>query len=307
MRGTIALLAVGAGGCMLPVSTGAPLPATTVGQGRFGAAFSSELPVLNLIAKDDDASSTGDPDWEIDDAVAPIPAASLTLSYGLGEHTDLELSGEGALFIVIPLPTGGSIGLRHHVPATELFDIAIAARFGGVTAGTSSTDSDGRPTENSASAVFGAIQGVIQTREGWLRPMAAINVMPFRVTRQPEDKPAFEFSALATSATFGAMLVGNSVQFGPYFTMTNFSSERYGGGWFPSGGVMLAVRPDRNRPKPPPPSPVFVPPPPVSPGPPGSYSAPMPPPAPTPEPPPPPMAPPPMPAPVEPAPAPPSP
>src|SRR5262249_50236422 len=44
-------------GCILPVSTGAPMPATTVGQGKVGFAMSGEAPVLDLIANNKDATN----------------------------------------------------------------------------------------------------------------------------------------------------------------------------------------------------------------------------------------------------------
>ena len=226
-------------GCILPISTGAPLPATTVGAGRFGGAMSAEAPVLNLIAK-----GSGPNDWQ---AEAPAAAMTFTLSYGLGDSTDLEVAGEGALYyFIFPLPTGGSIGLRQHIAATDLFDVALAAKVGTVGGSASTDDSSGSSTSTSASANYAALQAVIQLRHGWVRPMAAINVMPARIKRDPSDEPAATFAGLASSLTLGVMATFRAVQIGPYFTVTNFSSERYDDGWISSGGFMLAVRPDRN-------------------------------------------------------------
>ena len=270
----VAVLATSAG-CILPISTGAPLPATTVGAGRFGAALSSEAPVLNLIAK-----GTGPNDWQ---AEAPAAAMTFTLSYGLGDSTDLEVAGEGALYyFILPLPTGGSIGLRQHIAASELFDFALAAKVGTVGGSASSDDSSGSSTSTSASANYAALQAVLQLREGWIRPMAAINLMPARIKRDPSDDVATTFAGLASSLTLGVMATFGAVQLGPYFTVTNFSSERYDDGWISSGGLMLAVRPDRNARRrepampetpyygPPPPPPAPAPAPTTPAGPPGS-------------------------------------
>jgi hypothetical protein len=248
-------------GCILPVSTGAPLPATTVGQGHIGVALSGEAPTLNLIA-DEAVSEDNFDDFH---GAAPAAAATLTLSYGIAEDTDLELAGEGALyFFILPLPTGGSVGVRQHLLANDLLDLAIAGRFGGVSAGASTTSSDGSSSgETSASAIYGAVQLAAQTREGVVRPMAGLNFMPFRIRRHPSEEPEYRFKGIASSLTLGIMLVGRSAQFGPYFTVTNFESDRYAGGWFWSGGLMLAIRPDRNRRRPLPPPPLYAPPPPA--------------------------------------------
>jgi hypothetical protein len=268
------------------VSTGAPLPATTVGQGNVGVAFSGEAPVLDLIADSTDSAGDGEPDFDDLHGAAPAAGMTLTVSYGVGDNTDIELSGEGALYyFILPLPTGGGIGIRQHLAAADLFDFGLAARFGGVTTGSNSSSGDPE-----ASAIYGAIQGVIQLRHGFARPMLSLNFMPFRI-RRSEDDVTTRFVGLASSVTFGLPLVGERVQFGPYLTVTNFESDQFGGGWFTSGGLMLAARPDRNRPKRQPVTPpAYVPPPPFPPPggayppPGGPYPPPAPPPAPMPEP-----------------------
>jgi hypothetical protein len=73
-------------GCILPVSTGAPLPATTVGQGRFGFAISGEAPTLDLIADNGDNNQTGSPS-AISYGAAPAAAMTMTVSYGVGDDT----------------------------------------------------------------------------------------------------------------------------------------------------------------------------------------------------------------------------
>jgi len=239
------VLLVVTSGCILPISTGAPLPPTTVGQGKVGFAFSGEAPTLDLIA--------GGSDYKTTYAAAPAAAATLTVAYGLGEHTDLELAGEGALYyFLLPLPTGASIGVRHHLDIGDTFDLGIAGKLGGVGVSDSSTDSSGNTTtRSSASAIYGAFQAVLATRQGPVRPMLAASVMPFRIKRHPENEPEVRFNGEGSSLTAGLMLVGRSFLATPYVAVTNFQSQQFSGGWFVSGGVLFAFRRDRNRPRPP--------------------------------------------------------
>jgi hypothetical protein len=233
------------GGCFLPIATGAPEPATTVGHGRAGVAVSGEAPTLDLIAK-----KNGSTPQEYTDTYGQSPAAAarFTLSYGLTDDTDIEVAAEGELwFFFFPLPTGGSIGLRHHIDTGDAFDVAFAGRVGGVSAGLDYTDTNGNAVKNEASAEYAAIQGVIQLKHGPIRPLASINLMPFHVKRTPGDDPVQKFTGIASSLTFGLMLVSHVGQFGPYVTLTNFESQDFSGGTFASFGLMLAIRPDRNR------------------------------------------------------------
>jgi hypothetical protein len=227
-----------AGGCILPVSTGTPLPATTVGTGHLGGSISGEAPTLDLLAEGNNYADLR--------GAAPAAAMTMTLAYGVRDDTDLELAGEGALYyFLVPLPSGGSIGIRHHLLASDVFDIGIAAKVGSV-----SSDLESNSTDSSASAVYGGVQGIVQVKNGWIRPMVALNAMPFRIQRHPSNEAEYRFRGLASSLTVGLMLTFDHVQLGPYFTITNFESERFSGAWFPTGGLMFAVRPDRNRPHP---------------------------------------------------------
>jgi hypothetical protein len=270
-----ALLCLLAGGCILPVSTGAPMPATTVGKGKIGGAISAEAPTLDLIADNDD-NATGSPS-AISYGAAPAASLTFTLSYGLGDDTDLEVSGEGALyFFIFPLPTGGSIGLRQHIDAGDSLDLGIAARIGAVSSSAEVTTSGGTTTESSASATYGSLSAVLQSKRGVVRPLLAVNFMPARIKRDPSDEDPFQFKGLASSVTAGLMFVGRHALIGPYLTATNFYSDRFdNSGWFVSGGVAFAIRPDRNR-SVPPLLPTYAPPPPGMEAPP----PPMPPPAP---------------------------
>ena len=283
-------------GCFLPVATGAPEPATTVGKGKVGIMASAEAPTIDLLAN----NKTGGNDYTDTYGVSPAAAMRLTLSYGLTDDLDFEVAAEGELWLyILPFPTGGSLGLRQHFSGGDTFDVAIAGRIGGVTTGDAKTNADGTSASDNASAEYVAIQGVVQTKHGFVRPLLSINLMPFNVTRAPEGDPIQRFKGLASSVTIGLMLVGSQVQFGPYATLTNFESTSFSGGWIGSGGLMLAIRPDRNRPPPVPqgPDPFARPaypgyppqgyPPPAYPSP---YPSPYPPPAPPPPPPPPPPA-----------------
>lgn len=264
---SLALLAL-CGGCFLPVATGAPEPATTVGKGNIGAMASGEAPTIDLIAN----KNTG----EYTDTYGASPAAAMrfTLSYGLTDDTDIEVAAEGELWLFfLPLPTGGSIGLRHHLGG-ESIDFALAARVGGVSADTTYTDSSGNTSKDGASAEYAAVQGVAQVHSGFVRPLVAVSFMPFNIKRTPGDMPETKFKGLASSVTFALMLVGNRAQFGPYVSVTNFVSDQFSGGTFASGGLMLAVRPDRSRvAQQPPPSPTSAPPAPY-PAPPAPYPPP---------------------------------
>jgi hypothetical protein len=244
----------------LPVSTGAPMPATTVGKGNIGGAISAEAPTLDLIADNDEDSTSPS---AISYGAAPAASMTFTLSYGLGEDTDLELSGEGALyFFIFPLPTGGAIGLRQHIDAGESLDLGIAARVGAVSSSAEITTDGGSTSESSASATYASLSAVLQSKRGVVRPLLAVNLMPARIKRDPSDEDPFRFKGLASSITAGLMFVGRHALIGPYLTATNFYSDRFdNSGWFVSGGVMFAIRPDRNRPVPPP-VPAWAPPPP---------------------------------------------
>jgi hypothetical protein len=237
--------------CYLPVATGAPESATTVGQGHLGVSINGEAPTLDLIANDT-GSGSGDFDYTSSYGEAPAAAMRLTLAYGLGDNTDLEVAAEGQLwFYFLPLPTGASIGLRQHFDGGDLFDIALAARVGGVSSGSTQVNDMDVASRDDASAIYGALSGVIQTKNGFVRPLLSLQVMPFKVTRAVEGNPIQKFLGAATSTTLALMFVGDRVQFGPYVAFTNFESQQFKGGFFPSGGLMLAFRPDRNRPKPP--------------------------------------------------------
>ena len=233
------------GGCILPVATSTPQPATTVGAGHIGAALYEEMPTLNLTASNKDASN---PDSDI----APAAAATATLSYGLTNDTDLELSAEmSAYLFILPMPVGGSIGLRHHVMGAENYDFGIAGRVGGVAVGYGTNSSDSTdPT--SASAVYADVSATLQGVFGPFRPLISVSAMPAKVSRNFGDsQPSESFTGFATNATIGLMFQFGALQLGPYVSATYYSSEQFadGGGGnsgFVSGGFALEIRPDRH-------------------------------------------------------------
>ena len=240
----IVLVALPAG-CILPVATSTPQPATTVGAGKFGFALYEEAPTLNLTASNTDASNP-------DGAAAPAGAATATLSIGLGDDTDLELSAEmSAYLFILPMPVGGSIGLRHHVTGNENFDFAVAGRVGGVAVGYGNGSDSTDPT--GASAVYGDISATLQGVLGSFRPLISVSAMPAKVTRNFGNGQASEsFTGFATNATIGLMFQLGAMELGPYLGATYYSSEQFanGGGGdasFVSGGFALEFRPDRHE------------------------------------------------------------
>ena len=289
--------------CSLPFGTGAPMSATTVGHGQIGLTGYAEAPTLDLTASGKDSSHNNYTDTYARSAVA---AVSVALSYGLTDNTDLEVAAEGAMYLIFPLPDGGSIGLRHHMVLGDNLDFALAGQVGGMFGGGGSVSFAGSSSSKpNSSAIYGAVQAVVERRHGDVQPLAALNLMPFRIDRHAPGGPEQRFAGLASSLTFGVAF-GHRVQLEPYVVVTGFTSAQYGGGAFVSGGLMVALREPRHR-APPPPA-YGLPPsayPPAAP-PPTSAPAPIPPPAPAP-PPPAPAPPPPAPAPPAPAPAPPAP
>lgn len=220
---------VGASGCFLPLSAGAPQMASTVGKGSYGTSLALEAPTLDLSGEDE---SLG---------VAPAAGGTATFAYGVGDRTDLELSVEGAMYLfILPMPTGGAVGVRHQVVASEQVDVAVAARLGGVATSFSSDDK-----EQAYSAGYVAASVAVQGAFGAFRPLASAQVMPARMTRKI-DGEATKFTGTAASVTLGAMFqVGERVQLGPYLAGFTFESDRTKriAEW--SAGFMLAVRSDR--------------------------------------------------------------
>lgn len=239
MRASAALMATLGVGCFLPVATGTPQAATTAGRGKMSLNVAGELPTVDLIASDADGDSQD---------VAPVAAGVITAGYGLTDHTDLEVGAEAAMyFFLMPLPTGGSVGLRHHLLATDGLDVGIAARVGGVAVGTSSEEN---PDGDDASAVYGAINVTTQGAYGMFRPLVSAQLMPTTIRRDLGDDRDGRYQGLVSSATVGLMLQLGSWQVGPYLTGTWFRSDAVDRATLLSGGVSFGLHPDR-RAKPP--------------------------------------------------------
>ncbi len=237
-----------ASGCVLPATSGAPMPPTTVGQGKLGGSVRAEVPVLNLVA---DTDSTSNDHKE----VLAAPTLAVGGSFGITATTDIE--AELYLFDVVAL-TGGSIGLRQTVFSTDSVDFGLAARFGGMS---NLTTTDTRPCPMgldlapplAASAWFGSAQAIAQLHAGRVRPLLAISAEPFRITRDvlvpPDSRNAVteRYWGFAASATLAVWIVFSRVQFGPYVAVTRFSSDTFAGGWLASGGTAVTIRRDRSR------------------------------------------------------------
>jgi hypothetical protein len=235
---TLASASLLLGACFLPIATGAPQPATTVGKGSVGVGFYEEAPTLNLTADEESLAN----------AVAPAAAAVATVSYGLAEHTDVEASLEVAAYLfLLPLPVGGSVGLRHHAHAGGKLDVGLGVRVGGVAVGGDSKDSDGNTQTDKASAIYAAASATLQGAYGRFRPLVALQAMPLRISRELSGQADQSFTGLASSATLGLMFQLGALQLGPYGSATFFKSADYGGAGFFSLGLALGFRRDTRR------------------------------------------------------------
>ena len=238
--------------CWLPVSTAAPQPATTVGKGHFGATFYSEFPTLDLLASQTEAGNSY--------ALAPTPTMTAQIAYGVHENVDIELAVDGAYYLIIPLPLGGSAGVRYHLVNTPDVNVALAARIGTVGLGVSDT-SDTTDAEVGASAdyVAGTVSAELVPSPG-IRPGVALSLMPAEVHNEFDTGTAENFSALATSLTARVNLVFGPVHIGPFANLVYFRSPSFRGSrGFVTGGMMLSLRPAKNPPAPPAPPPVPAP------------------------------------------------
>ncbi|MEZ4364836.1 MAG: hypothetical protein R2939_00950 [Kofleriaceae bacterium] len=221
----------GLAGCFLPIATGTPQPATTVGEGRFGGAMAAEMPAVNLIADDPDE-------------ISPAAAGTFTLAYGLTDHTDVELSLEGALYLfLLPLPTGASLGLRHNLVDGDGLALGLAARAGAVGV------SDGDPEDpDKASSVYGAASLAMELGNGRVRPLLALQGMGARITQELGDADDGTFGGFIGSATLALPFrVGRGAVLGPYVAASWLSTDRLVDQTLVSFGVTVAIRPERPR------------------------------------------------------------
>jgi hypothetical protein len=232
IRSAAAALATLLAGCFLPVATGTPQPASTVGTGKFGAGVAWEAPTLELTA--------GTTDFNDSYAESPVAAGRIGIAYGLAAHTDVEASLELSLYYyILPMPVGGTIGIRQQLVAREHLDLSVAARVGALRVG--GEDSEGR--EDSAKAELGQLSISAQGAFGAVRPLISIAGMGARMTRNVLGV-AEDFNGFAGSATLGLMFQLGSLQVGPYVTGTYFTSDEFSGAPLVSGGLSLESRSD---------------------------------------------------------------
>ena len=227
------------GGCSLPLSTGAPMSATTVGAHHLGLAVSAEAPVV-------DSTARIEPGFRrFQRSIYDAPRGDHD---GHGELRAWRRHGSrGGVEAFTVLPIGLSLGVRRHLGATDDLDFAVAGRVAGL-AIHGSTFANDTATSNSATAVYGSVQAIVQRRYGRVRPLLAAELLAYRATRNIVDGgPNERLEGLAPSVTLAVILVGRWVQGGPYATVTRIESDTYPGVWSVSGGLMFALRPDRNR------------------------------------------------------------
>jgi len=227
----LALAALGSG-CFLPIATGSPQKAETMGAGRYGTSFSAELPNLNLTAADEDSN----PDTS-ELVIAPAASMSFGLQYGLADHVDLELTIDGAMYLfLLPLPLGVSGGVRAQAYDSPGLDVAVAGRLGylGLSAG------DGESNSDAASAYYGVASGVVQIGSGAARPGLAVTLVSSAVPSACFGGTT-DCDGLSTSATMARHLGRGRVSIAPFVSLTHFASADLAGASFFSGGIAIFV------------------------------------------------------------------
>jgi hypothetical protein len=240
MRHVVLFALAGLTGC-LAIRPGAPLGATTVGRGKFGLAFIGEGPPIQP-NPDEQKSSDSSTTYRLGQLSGVVTSVSLAI--GITDDTDIELSADGAALV----PFGGSLGVRHHVGVSELFDFAIAVQVGGVwSSGIFTTDA----TQDTA--VYEAVEGVAQLRRGPVRPLLALELMPFEAADGEQGDGFDHVNGLMSSLTLGVDLPYGIAHLEPYVSLSGAAtdSKHVEGGVFVTGGLMLSFRPERNAQPPP--------------------------------------------------------
>src|SRR5262245_16829627 len=119
------VLATMTSGCFLPLGTGAPQSARTVGHGELGLSIHGEAPTIQL-EPETATTATSQPV-----AVASGASMDLGLAYGITDNLDLELDVIGAMYsYFLPMPLGVAGGMRARVVETESAEMAVATRIG---------------------------------------------------------------------------------------------------------------------------------------------------------------------------------
>jgi len=200
------VLGILASGCVLPFGTAAPQPSTTAGKGRFTLGGRAEIPTIDLLESEQDD--------EFD--VTPFPVVSFEVGYGIHERLDLEVSLDTAVYIIAPLPLGGSGGFRAQVFRSSQMATSFAARVGYV--GVSSGDSDPNDGQGrTVSAVYGS--GSLSTSfnpDGWLSPGISLNYYGASVKDDPENDVATRSFANIGTATLFLDVTRGVGHFGPF-------------------------------------------------------------------------------------------
>ena len=238
----LALLA----GCFLPVSTAAPQSASTVGAGSAGVTMYGEFPTLDLLGTETQATS------EVDYAIAPLPTMTLAAAYGLGERLDVEVGLDGVMYIVLPLPLGGSIGLRYQAVDSPGLALALFGRAGYVGLGVSDAEENDPNSTHSVTATYGQAGVVAQARAlGPFRPGLALAIMPARVHNEIKSETAENFGAVAASATVNLTFAIGWFEATPFVNFVAFDSPNLKGRHaFATFGTAFSIRPQK-APRPP--------------------------------------------------------
>ena len=235
-------------GCAIPLSTGSAQPATTVGKHHVGVSLTEQAPAYFVDV--DEPKTVGSE--SAFDSLGLFGAGKAIVAFGLSNDVDVEASVDTAdVFYVLPLPVGGSLGVRDHVYGSDNLDIGIAAHAGMDLASERSGCFCTDPGTNSGSVKYADVSITAQGVFGTFRPLLSLSAMPM-IINQEADGYENNFNAIATSATVGLMTQTEHTQFGPYVSATYFhSDDKHGDGFAVSGnmvslGIAFSVRPDRH-------------------------------------------------------------
>jgi hypothetical protein len=235
----------GLAGCWLPLGTAQPQSASTVGQGGIGATLYGEFPTVDLIATQDESSDLP-PDHY---GLSPLPTASLQVAYGIDDDLDLEVSLDGTLYIIVPIPYGASAGVRYQLLWTPEIAVAVAGRIGHIGLGVSSEGESRSMSASYASLGLAAHAYLV----GPLRMGGSVTVIPTLVRDEVTEDETRNFGAVAASATFTPSLVLGPVEVGPFFNLAYLDSPNLRGStMFGTVGVMMALRGQKRPPELPP-------------------------------------------------------
>ncbi len=243
MRTLLLLMAMAAAlcsGCFLPLTTGAPQSASTLGKGKAGGAAYAEFPSVNLagVARE----GTENPLPGVDgDAVSASISGVAQFSFGLTDSLDLELGVEGMLYLLlIPLPTGAHAGLRYQLVDTPSWKVAVATRVGH----SRFTGSSSISGETRLRSFNGMLSGVAQlTTMRTFHPSVALSLYPSYVTHTGAELGQGEMLTLAGALTLNLTFDLGLVELTPNVGMVVFHSPRLRSARvLPQVGLAFALR-----------------------------------------------------------------